>query len=202
MPRVSGTKRSILDAALELASLNGITGTTMEDVAVRAGVAKGSVYYNFSSKDKLFEQLLLDGIGALAETLREAREGRSGGEALGSMITAMLEAISGNQPLAKLIAAEIFRTDRSWQTPSAAGAAGSAGGVRGGHPGNPSGAHGRRADGRHHFRGGPGGRHRVAGLLPRTLRWTKSPSRCSSPSQAGSPPRTSYRYHITTAPDP
>ncbi len=117
MPRVSGTKRSILDAALELASLNGITGTTMEDVAVRAGVAKGSVYYNFSSKDKLFEQLLLDGIGGLAETLKEAREGRSGGEALGSMITAMLGAISGNQPLAKLIAAEIFRTDRSWQTP-------------------------------------------------------------------------------------
>ena len=33
------------------------------------------------------------------------------------MITAMLEVISGNQPLAKLIAAEIFRTDRSWQTP-------------------------------------------------------------------------------------
>ncbi|KPN17914.1 MULTISPECIES: TetR/AcrR family transcriptional regulator [Arthrobacter] len=117
MPRVSGTKRSILDAALELASLNGITGTTMEDVAVRAGVAKGSVYYNFSSKDKLFEQLLLDGVGALAETLRQAREGRSGAPALSSMITAMLEVISGNQPLAKLIAAEIFRTDRSWQTP-------------------------------------------------------------------------------------
>ncbi|MGK3709613.1 TetR/AcrR family transcriptional regulator [Arthrobacter sp. IK3] len=116
MPRVSGTKRSILDAALELASLNGITGTTMEDVAVRAGVAKGSVYYNFSSKDKLFEQLLLDGIGALAETLRQSRDGKTGGQALASMVTAMLELISGNQPLAKLIAAEIFRTDRSWQT--------------------------------------------------------------------------------------
>ncbi|GAA3289300.1 TetR/AcrR family transcriptional regulator [Arthrobacter citreus] len=117
MPRVSGTKRSILDAALELASLNGITGTTMEDVAVRAGVAKGSVYYNFSSKDKLFEQLLLDGVGSLAETLRSARGNKTGAAALGAMVHAMLEAISGNQPLAKLIAAEIFRTDRSWQTP-------------------------------------------------------------------------------------
>ncbi|WP_312181063.1 TetR/AcrR family transcriptional regulator [Arthrobacter sp.] len=117
MPRVSGTKRSILDAALGLASQNGITGTTMEDVAVRAGVAKGSVYYNFSSKDKLFEQLLLDGVGTLAETLRQAREGKSGATALRSMVNTMLELISGNQPLAKLIAAEIFRTDRSWQTP-------------------------------------------------------------------------------------
>ena len=116
MPRVTGTKRSILDAALELASLNGITGTTMEDVAARAGVAKGSVYYNFSSKDKLFEQLLLDGVGSLAETLRRAREGKSGAGALRSMVDAMLALIAGNRPLAKLIAAEIFRTDRSWQT--------------------------------------------------------------------------------------
>ena len=117
MPRVSGTKRSILDAALELASLHGISGTTMEDVAARAGVAKGSVYYNFSSKDKLFEQLLLDGVGGLAETLRQAREGKSGAEALRSMVDQMLALIAGNQPMAKLIAAEIFRTDRSWQTP-------------------------------------------------------------------------------------
>lgn len=115
MPRVSGTKRSILDAALELASHNGITGTTMEDVALRAGVAKGSVYYNFSSKDKLFEQLLLEGVGSLAETLRQARGDKSGAEALRTMVNAMLEAVAGNQPLAKLIAAEIFRTDRSWQ---------------------------------------------------------------------------------------
>ena len=117
MPRVSATKRSILDAAVELASLHGITGTTMEDVAVRAGVAKGSVYYNFSSKDKLFEQLLLDGVGTLAETLREARGTKTGAPALRSMVNAILELVSRNQPMAKLIAAEIFRTDRSWQSP-------------------------------------------------------------------------------------
>ena len=116
MPR-AGTKRSILDAALELASLNGISGTTMEDVAVRAGVAKGSVYYNFSSKDKLFEQLLLDGVRTLAQTLHGARDGKCGAAALAAMVNAMLAAITGNQPLAKLIAAEIFRTDRSWQIP-------------------------------------------------------------------------------------
>ena len=73
MPRATGTKRAILDAALELAATRGITGTTMDDVAELAGVAKGSLYYNFSSKDNLFEALLQEGVGALAETLREAR---------------------------------------------------------------------------------------------------------------------------------
>lgn len=55
MPRISPTKQAILAAALELGAQNGISGTTMDEVAERAGVAKGSVYYNFSSKDKLFE---------------------------------------------------------------------------------------------------------------------------------------------------
>ncbi|MDY7558038.1 helix-turn-helix domain-containing protein [Cryobacterium sp. 10C3] len=61
MPRATGTKRAILDAALELAATRGITGTTMDDVAELAHVAKGSLYYNFSSKDKLFEALLEEG---------------------------------------------------------------------------------------------------------------------------------------------
>ncbi len=115
MPRESGTKRAILDAALELAATNGISGTTMDDVAERAGVAKGSLYYNFSSKDKLFEQLLLDGVGALTQSLRTARDGLTGWKAIESMVRALLELLSENRALAKLMAAEILRTDRTWQ---------------------------------------------------------------------------------------
>ncbi|MCC3266475.1 TetR/AcrR family transcriptional regulator [Arthrobacter gengyunqii] len=115
MPRQSGTKRAILDAALELAADNGITGTTMENVAERAGVAKGSVYYNFTSKDGLFEELLLEGVGVLAETVRSARSSQTGWPALQSMVRALLETVADNRALARLLAAEIFRTDRAWQ---------------------------------------------------------------------------------------
>ncbi|MCQ1947950.1 MULTISPECIES: TetR/AcrR family transcriptional regulator [unclassified Arthrobacter] len=115
MPRESGTKRAILDAALDLAAANGISGTTMDDVAERAGVAKGSLYYNFSSKDKLFEKLLLEGVGALTECLRNARSGLAGWQAIESMVRALLELLSENRALAKLMAAEILRTDRTWQ---------------------------------------------------------------------------------------
>lgn len=115
MPRESGTKRAILDAALELAAANGISGTTMDDVAERAGVAKGSLYYNFSAKDKLFETLLLEGVGALTQCLRTARSGLEGWTAIESMVRALLELLSENRALAKLMAAEILRTDRTWQ---------------------------------------------------------------------------------------
>ncbi|MCC3277020.1 TetR/AcrR family transcriptional regulator [Arthrobacter sp. zg-Y20] len=115
MPRESGTQRAILDAALELAAANGISGTTMDDVAERAGVAKGSLYYNFSSKDKLFEKLTLEGVGSLTDSLRTARSGRTGWPAIESMVRALLELLYENRALAKLMAAEILRTDRTWQ---------------------------------------------------------------------------------------
>ncbi|MCI4657944.1 TetR/AcrR family transcriptional regulator [Cryobacterium algoricola] len=115
MPRATGTKRAILDAALELAATRGITGTTMDDVAELAHVAKGSLYYNFSSKDKLFEALLEEGVGSLSDSLRAARDGLHGSEALVALIAVLLDLIESNAGLAKLMAAEIFRTDRAWQ---------------------------------------------------------------------------------------
>ena len=115
MTRISPTKQAILAAALELGALHGISGTTMDDVAERAGVAKGSVYYNFSSKDKLFAELLTTGVATLAQTLRAARESAAGFAAVESMVANMLSLIAEHQALAKLMAAEIFRTDRVWQ---------------------------------------------------------------------------------------
>ena len=115
MPRISATKQAILAAALELGATHGISGTTMDEVAERARVAKGSVYYNFSSKDKLFEELLTAGVGSLSETLRTARKSATGFAAIEAIVTDMLTLIADNRALAKMMAAEIFRTDRAWQ---------------------------------------------------------------------------------------
>jgi AcrR family transcriptional regulator len=118
MAQVTGTKRLILDAALALAAERGISGTTMDDVAVRAGVAKGSLYYNFASKDKIFEGLLSEGMAALTEALRSARAGLHGWAAIEALVTTLLCRIAGNTALAKVIAGDIFRTDRAWQETS------------------------------------------------------------------------------------
>lgn len=115
MPRISATKQAILAAALELGASHGISGTTMDEVAERARVAKGSVYYNFASKDKLFEELLTTGVGSLSQTLRAARDSAAGFAAIEAMVTDMLTLIAENRALAKMMAAEIFRTDRAWQ---------------------------------------------------------------------------------------
>ncbi len=47
------TRQRILRAALELFQSEGFDGTTMRDIARKAGVATGAAYYYFQSKDSL-----------------------------------------------------------------------------------------------------------------------------------------------------
>jgi len=51
-------QQQILDAADELFGERGYAGVSMRDVAARAGVNKGLLFYYFGSKDALFEQVL------------------------------------------------------------------------------------------------------------------------------------------------
>ncbi|MBW8812142.1 MAG: TetR/AcrR family transcriptional regulator [Caulobacterales bacterium] len=61
MRRKDDTKaRDILRATLEEVRLVGLAGLSMEAVARRAGVATGTVYVYFKSKDALLDQLYLE----------------------------------------------------------------------------------------------------------------------------------------------
>ncbi len=52
-------EQRILDAALDLIVHYGYDKTTVSDIAQAAGVSKGAIYLHFTSKDELFEALLL-----------------------------------------------------------------------------------------------------------------------------------------------
>lgn len=115
------TREAIFAAALALAAERGITATTMDDIAARAGVAKGSLYYNFSSKDQLFDALLESELSELSARLASAREGLRGRAAIRALVEAVLQAMQEEPDLARVLVTEIFRDDRSWvQTVAAA----------------------------------------------------------------------------------
>jgi AcrR family transcriptional regulator len=59
--RRAGTVAAIHAAAHELFAKRGFAATTIDDIAKRAGVAKGAVYHHFGSKEEIFERVL-DGI--------------------------------------------------------------------------------------------------------------------------------------------
>jgi AcrR family transcriptional regulator len=60
-PRLAKTalrREAILDAALEEFSASGFAATRLDDVARRAGVAKGTIYLHFQDKESLFQELI------------------------------------------------------------------------------------------------------------------------------------------------
>lgn len=57
-PRVEQTRERILAAALELFQAHGYHGTSMRQIAGRAGIALGGIYNHFPSKDAIFLAVL------------------------------------------------------------------------------------------------------------------------------------------------
>jgi len=56
--RRAATQGMILDSARRLFADQGFEATSIDDIAVAAGVAKGAVYHHFASKEALFAEVL------------------------------------------------------------------------------------------------------------------------------------------------
>jgi AcrR family transcriptional regulator len=67
-------RESILKAALLLFSEKGFYGTTMDEIAEKAMVAKGSIYTYFKSKQDLFISIITEGFGILRNKFEEISE--------------------------------------------------------------------------------------------------------------------------------
>ena len=114
----ANTKQLIIDAAVQVAATHGISGASMDQIAEAAGVAKGSLYYNFASKDALFAEVMRGGfekLGAQIDAVHAATVAAGRDAELPRAVAAeTLETLRGNLDLAKLMASEVFRTDRAW----------------------------------------------------------------------------------------
>src|SRR2546423_2832396 len=113
--RREDTRQKLYEAAVALIAERGYSATTVDDIAERAGVAKGTVYYNFPSKPALFEELLRHGIGLLTARFREVVAGQPPREAVGALIRAELEYIQRYRAFTQLLLSEMWRTNREWQ---------------------------------------------------------------------------------------
>jgi AcrR family transcriptional regulator len=56
--RAAERRQAIIDAALEEFVARGFAATRLDDVARRAGVAKGTIYLHFRDKEALFQELI------------------------------------------------------------------------------------------------------------------------------------------------
>ena len=66
------TRERLRRAALTLFVEQGVTETTTRDIAARAGIAEGTIYRHFASKDELAADLLRDQLDRLGAALLAA----------------------------------------------------------------------------------------------------------------------------------
>ncbi|MEN0070902.1 MAG: TetR/AcrR family transcriptional regulator [Propionicimonas sp.] len=112
--RRAGTREAILLAATELFAARGVTSTSVDDIAERAGIAKGSIYYNFSSKAGLVEAVIDAHSRILRAELEDATRGLTGAERRAAVVTALLRTVQSHADAARVMVTEMFRTERSW----------------------------------------------------------------------------------------
>src|SRR5436309_10923153 len=62
-------RAAILSAALEEFTARGYEGARLDDVAKRAGVAKGTIYLYFADKESLFRELVRSMVSPVLGTL-------------------------------------------------------------------------------------------------------------------------------------
>lgn len=74
-------RKAILAAAKEVFFEQGVSQATVDDVAARAEVSKGTIYLYFPSKESLLAHLLLEGLTLLLRDLRRACQRRAGAPA-------------------------------------------------------------------------------------------------------------------------
>ncbi len=108
------TKIPVFRAAIELFSENDYSGTTMDEIAQRAGIAKGTLFYRYGSKSNLMGKLLSDGGTVLAEAIDRACSLVEESERWRTCIQVLVRSVSEHPSFAKLLLAELWRNDRPW----------------------------------------------------------------------------------------
>lgn len=68
--RAAERRQAIIDAAMEEFISRGFAATRLDDIAKRAGVAKGTIYLHFKDKESMFEELIRTAIVPLVARMQ------------------------------------------------------------------------------------------------------------------------------------
>ena len=63
------TKRKIFETSMKLFAEKGYDATSIEEITANVGVAKGTLYYHFSSKEEIFQFLIEEGVKLLKNSV-------------------------------------------------------------------------------------------------------------------------------------
>ncbi|MGP9782005.1 TetR family transcriptional regulator [Arthrobacter sp. MYb211] len=115
-PRVRATasKKRLFAASMQLLGARGPNAVSVDEIAQMAGVSKGTVYYNFGSKDEMIGQVLEFGADMLVAELDQAAAKPDPREALRAMATIAVEFVEKYPSFAQIWISEQLRPESDW----------------------------------------------------------------------------------------
>lgn len=110
MDMVTDCKRErILTAALEIFSTQGFANTTVQEIAAKAKVGKGTVYTYFATKEDVLIDLLDEGLAHMGKHIEERiKLLTDSGMKLRAILREQLRYFHNNRPLMRLLSREAW----------------------------------------------------------------------------------------------
>ena len=106
------TKRRIFEISLDLFAKKGYDATSVEEITAVVGVAKGTLYYHFSSKEEIFKFLVEEGMKLLKTSLEiKVLKANTTIEKLKAVILIQIKVITKYESFIKIIASQIWGTE-------------------------------------------------------------------------------------------
>jgi TetR/AcrR family fatty acid metabolism transcriptional regulator len=112
-PRTDDKRKRILQAAVKVFARKGYFAARVSDIARRAGVADGTIYLYFKSKEDILVRLFDEVMAEQAEEMGKAIDGLpSAPERLRAIAERHLRALGGNRDLAVVFQVELRQSTR------------------------------------------------------------------------------------------
>ncbi len=103
------TKNLIFLSAVKVFSSYGYDGATMDEIAMSAGVAKGTLYYHFKSKEEIFKYIISEGMKLIQEKIDTAANNEDTAiNKLKSVFRVQLMLVHRNKDFFKVIASQLW----------------------------------------------------------------------------------------------
>lgn len=106
------TKRKIFDASMKLFAEKGYDATSVEEITGAVGVAKGTLYYHFSSKEEIFNFLVDEGTNLLLNNMEiKTKKLENSVDKLRAISILQIRVLKKYENLITIILSQIYGTD-------------------------------------------------------------------------------------------
>ncbi len=107
------TKRKIFEASMKLFADKGYEATSIEEITATVGVAKGTLYYHFSSKEEIFNFLIEEGMKLLKNSIAIKTEKVDNYlDKLRAIILIQIKVIARYENLMTIVLSQVWGTEK------------------------------------------------------------------------------------------